>query len=718
MSIQEEGDHKGCMNHPEDRKTAGGHEHDYDHEHSHEPGHAHEHGHDHEHSHEHGHKHECGHDHEHEHSYEHGHAHECGHDHEHEHSHEHCHGHHHDGLSCGCGHCHGHEHGEENRKTIVIRLVTAAVLLAAGLFFPEGSAARMALSLAAALTAGYDVVLNAVRNILHGELLDEMFLMTAASIGAFALGECTEGALVLLLFQLGEFLQDLAVDRSRESIADLMNIRPETASVEREGKEISVSPEEVRVGEIIVVKPGERIPLDGVVEEGESFLDTVALTGESVPRAVRAGDEALSGCVNQRGVLRIRVTRLFGESAVSRILELVENATEHKSRADRFITRFARIYTPVVVGAAAALFLTAGLITGNWGEWLRRSLTFLVISCPCALVISVPLSYYNGIGRASRRGILVKGSNVLEELSRAAVVALDKTGTVTKGVFEVVAVHPEEMDEEELIRLAAAAEKYSTHPIAEAIRRSRQGWEEMEIRDCRETAGQGVLAMVNGRRVAAGNDRMMASEGAAFHDCHLAGTIVHIAVDGKYEGHLVIADVLKESAAEAVRTLKENGIRKVVMLTGDRKNAAEDIGKKVGVDEAHAELKPEDKVRHIEKLMTERNAESETVLFVGDGINDAPVLATADLGVAMGAAGSDAAVEAADIVLIDDDPLKLAEGIRLARRTQKIVRENIVFSIAVKALVMILGAFGAVPLWLAVFSDVGVCLLAILNAVR
>ena len=662
----------------------------------------HQHGHhDHEHDH-------CDHDHDECHHDHCGHTHDEGH---HEHSH--------DGLSCGCAHCH-HDHTDEqqDRKIMIGRLIVSAVLLIIGLFFPEGGVWRLIFSLAAALIIGCDVILAALQNILHRELLDEMFLMFIASVGAFVLGEATEGALVLLLFQLGEFLQDLAVDRSRESISALMKIRPEKATVERDGKEIPTTPEEVQIGEIIVVRPGERIPLDGNIVEGESFLDTVALTGESVPRAARTGDEVLSGCVNLRGVLRIQVTRGFGESAVSRILELVENATEHKSHADRFITRFARIYTPVVVCSALALLLTAGLITGNWAEWLRRSLTFLVISCPCALVISVPLSYFNGIGRASKKGILVKGSNVLEELSRAGMVALDKTGTVTKGVFEVVAVHPEEMNEEELIHLAAGAEKYSTHPIADAIRESDPEWEKTDVRDCRETAGQGVIATVEGRRVAAGNERLMAAEGIRSNDCHLAGTIVHIAVDGKYEGHLVIADVVKESAEEAVRQMKELGIRKIVMLTGDRKNAGETIGKQIGVDEVYAELKPEDKVDQIQRLMSERDLKQETVLFVGDGINDAPVLVTADLGVAMGAAGSDAAVEAADIVLIDDDPLKLAEGIRLARRTQKIVKENIIFSIAVKVMVMILGAFGVVPLWLAVFSDVGVCLLAILNAMR
>ena len=667
---------------------------------------------DHDH-HEHDHHEDDHHEHDHHDHDQHGHDH---HDHDH-HDHDH-HGHCHHDHGCGCGHCHDHGEEEENRAVKIGRLITSAALLVIGLFFPEGHFLRFLFSLLSALTIGYDVIWNAIRNVAHRELLDETFLMTLAGAGAFILGEYTEGAMVFLLFQLGEFLQDLAVDRSRKSIADLMNIRPESATVLREGREETVAPETVAVGETILVRPGERVPLDGVIIEGESFLDTVALTGESVPRSAREGDEVLSGCVNLRGVLKMRVVRPFGESAVSRILELVEDATEHKSHADRFITRFARVYTPVVVGAAAALFLIASLITGNWAEWFRRSLTFLVISCPCALVISVPLSYFNGIGRASRKGILVKGSNILEEMSRASAVAFDKTGTITRGVFEVVAVHPEEMDEKELLRFAAAAEKYSTHPIADAIRNSFRESKDPEIRDIREIAGQGVTARVDGHHVAVGNDRLMAAEGVKASDCHLAGTIVHIAVDGKYEGHLVISDIVKDSAAKAITELKKLNIRRIALLTGDRRSAAEAIGRQIGVEEICAELKPEDKVAHVRRMMKNRDADGGTVLFVGDGINDAPVLATADLGVAMGGAGSDAAVEAADVVLIDDDPLKLAAAIRLARRTQGIVRQNIIFSIAVKVLVMILGAFGVVPLWLAVFSDVGVCLMAILNAMR
>ncbi len=601
------------------------------------------------------------------------------------------------------------------------RLIVSALLLVVGLFFPEESVDRLLLSLVSALCIGYDVIWAAFRNILHRELLDEMFLMFIASVGAFILGEYTEGALVLLLFQLGEFLQDRAVYRSRRSISELMDIRPESATVIRAGRELRVSPENVNLQEIIVIRPGERVPLDGIVEEGESFLDTVALTGESVPRSIRVGEEIFSGCVNLNGLLRVRVTRSFGDSAVARILNLVENATEHKSHADRFITRFARIYTPAVVGAAAALFLIAGMITGQWGEWLRRALTFLVISCPCALVISVPLSYFNGIGRASKRGILVKGSNILEELSQAAVVAFDKTGTMTRGVFEVVAVHSTGMLEQELLMTAAAAEKYSSHPIAGAIRRSTSESiiSGAEVQSVTEIAGEGITATVNGKKVAVGNERLMHSLGMqAVHDCGQAGTVVHVAVDGEYCGHLVIADVLRENAAQAIAELRTLNIRKTVMLTGDRESVAQDAGRKAGVDEVYAGLRPEDKVEHVKRLMAEKVQENETVLFVGDGINDAPVLATADLGVAMGSVGSDAAVEAADIVLVDDDPAKLAVGISLARRTRTIVRENIVFSILIKVLVMVLGAFGVVPLWLAVFSDVGVCLLAILNAMR
>ena len=654
----------------------------------------------------------------------------CAHENEHEHENHKCHchegnhsnvHHEHDGIGCHChehdGHGH-HEHGaKENKGLMIGRLIFAALLLIISLFFRERSTERLIFALASALCVGYDVIIGAMKNLLHGELMDELFLMSVAAVGAFALGEYTEGALVFLLFQLGEFLQDLAVDRSRDSISDLMNIRPDTATVERDGKEMTVHPDDVDIGEIIIVRPGERIPLDGIVSEGESFLDTVALTGESVPRSVRPGEEALSGCVNLQGVLHLKVNRQYGESTVSRILELVEDATEHKSHADRFITRFAHIYTPVVVCAAVALFLVASLITGQWNEWLRRSLTFLVISCPCALVISVPLSYFNGIGRASKMGILVKGSDVLEHLSRTGIVALDKTGTVTKGVFEVVAVHPHEISEEQLLLYAAGAEKYSTHPIADAIRESVHDIENLDVKDAQEIAGHGVTATVNGHTVAAGNSRLMDAYNAESHECHYIGTIVHVCVDGIYAGHLVIADVVKESAEKAVAELKDLGVHEIVMLTGDRKITADDIGKRIGVNAVYAELKPDEKVEHLQNLMRKKN-DNETVVFVGDGINDAPVLAVSDLGVAMGNAGSDAAVEAANIVLIDDDPQKLPAGIRLAIRTQKIVKENIVFSILIKAAVMILGAAGVVPLWLAVFSDVGVCLLAILNAMR
>ena len=650
------------------------------------------------------------------HENEHG-NHEC-HCHEENQTNEH---HKHDGIGCHCHEHEGHghlEHGaKENKGLMIGRLIFAALLLIISLFFRDNSTERLIFALASALCVGYDVIIGALKNLLHGELMDELFLMSVAAVGAFALEEYTEGALVFLLFQLGEFLQDLAVDRSRDSISELMNIRPDAAIVERDGKEMTVHPDDVDIGETIIVRPGERIPLDGIVSEGESFLDTVALTGESVPRSIRPGEEALSGCVNLQGVLHLKVNRPYGESTVSRILELVEDATEHKSHADRFITRFAHIYTPVVVCAAVALFLAASLITGQWDEWLRRSLTFLVISCPCALVISVPLSYFNGIGRASKMGILVKGSDVLEHLSRTGIVALDKTGTVTKGVFEVVAVHPHEISEEQLLLYAAGAEKYSTHPIADAIRESVHDIENLDVKDAREIAGHGVTATVNGHFVAAGNSRLMDSYNTEAHECHYTGTIVHVCVDGIYAGHIVIADVVKESAEKAVADLKDLGVHEIVMLTGDRKITADDIGKRIGVNAVYAELKPDEKVEHLQNLMRKKNG-NETVVFVGDGINDAPVLAVSDLGVAMGNAGSDTAVEAANIVLIDDDPQKLPAGIRLAIRTQKIVKENIAFSILIKAAVMILGAAGVVPLWLAVFSDVGVCLLAILNAMR
>ena len=633
-------------------------------------------------------------------------------------------------MSCHEGHCHeghshdhghGHEHGEEeNRKAALIRIGVSAVLLLLGLLLPAAEGVRIALYLAAWLLVGYRVILEAVKKLLQGRALDEMFLMTVASAGAFCLGEYPEGVAVMLLYQIGEFFQDFAVDRSRDSIAELMDIRPDTANVERNGELMTVEPGEVAVGEIIAVRPGERIPLDGVVLEGESALDTVALTGESVPRTARPGDQVISGCVNMSGLLRIRVTHAYGDSTVTRILELVENASENKSKADQFITRFARVYTPVVVGLAVLAAVVPPLFFGgNWHEWIQSALTFLVISCPCALVISVPLTFFSGIGGASRKGILMKGAGYLEALAKAETAVFDKTGTLTQGVFSVTAVHEKgAAAAEEMLLLAAAAERFSTHPIAQSLRdECKDGAETAEVTDVEEISGRGVMATVNGRRVAVGNEKLMEEAGAAWQGCHRQGTIVHVAADGEYLGHIVISDRVKEGAKEALADLKALGVRRTVMLTGDASSAAEAAAKEVGVDEMHCQLLPDGKVRQVERLMGEKSAKG-ALVFVGDGINDAPVLARADIGVAMGALGSDAAIEAADVVLMDDDPRKLGRAIRIARKTLAIVRQNIVFSLAVKALVMILGVMHLAPLWAAVLADVGVCFAAILNAMR
>ena len=630
----------------------------------------------------------------------------CGHDHGHDQEH---------------GHEHGHGHGEEeNRKLILIRIGISAVLLALGLLLPLEEGVRIALFVVSFLTVGYSVVIEAVRNLLHGHALDEMFLMTAASVGAFCLGDFAEGVAVMLLYQIGELFQDYAVDRSRESISELMDIRPDSANVERNGTVITVSPEEVAAGEIILVRPGEKIPLDGMVLDGESALDTVALTGESVPRTVRPGDQVISGCVNRQGVLRVQVTHPYGDSTVARILEMVEHANETKSKADRFITRFARVYTPAVVGLAVLLAVIPPVFFGgNWSEWITSALTFLVISCPCALVISVPLTFFSGIGGASRKGILIKGAGYLETLAKADTAVFDKTGTLTRGVFTVTAVHGKgSADEEEMLLLAAAAERFSTHPIAQSLReKCKDGAENAAVTDVEEISGRGVRAIVNGRRVLAGNEKLMESEGIQPKACHRSGTIVHLAADGEYLGHIVISDQVKDGAKEGLAALKALGVRKTVMLTGDALSAAEAVAQEVGVDEMRAQLLPDGKVAEVERLLAEK-PEGGALLFVGDGINDAPVLARADVGVAMGALGSDAAIEAADVVLMDDDPRKLGKAIRIARKTLSIVRQNVIFSLGVKVLVMVLGVLHAAPLWAAVFADVGVCFLAILNAMR
>ncbi len=617
------------------------------------------------------------------------------------------------GEKCSCG----HEGEEENRAVMMARMILSAVLLILGLALPVPKEAKIAMFLASWLTAGYNVIWSALKNILRGRALDERFLMTVASAGAFCLGDFAEGVAVMLLYQIGEFFQDYAVDASRDSIAELMDIRPDSANVERNGKIEEVPPQQVKIGETILVRPGEKIPLDGTVIEGASSLNTLALTGEAAPRDVCPGSAVISGCVNMQSVLRLEVTHEYGDSTVARILEMVENAAENKSRADRFITRFARIYTPAVVGAAVLLALIPPLFFGGaWKEWLTSALTFLVVSCPCALVISVPLTFFCAIGGASKKGILIKGAGHLETIARAGVAVFDKTGTLTRGAFTVTDIQAEDGDGPALLALAAAAEQYSTHPIAQAILSAHIG-EALPAERVEEIAGHGVRAVIGGRRVSAGNGRMMALEGAAVPQVHRGGTAVHVAADGKYLGYILISDTLKEGAKEAIDALKSLGVRKTVMLTGDSEEAAWEAAEQLGLDETHASLLPDGKVEEIERLMKAGSGQ-DALVFVGDGINDAPVLARSDVGVAMGALGSDAAIEAADVVLMDDDPRKLPKAIRMARAAMRIVRQNIALSLAVKALVLILSVLHMAPLWLAIFADVGVCFLAILNAMR
>ena len=567
---------------------------------------------------------------------------------------------------------------------------------------------------------GWDVLWRAIRNIKNGQVFDENFLMAVATVGAFGCGEYREGVAVMLFYQVGELFQSVAVDRSRRSISDLMDIRPDYANVEREGQLVQVDPEEVSVGDTILVKPGERIPLDGVVTEGSSTLDTAALTGESMPREVGEGRDVVSGCINLSGVLRIRVTKPFGDSTVSKILELVENSASKKAKAEHFITKFARYYTPAVVFAALALAALPPLLgMGPWLMWVQRALNFLVVSCPCALVISIPLSFFGGIGGASKQGILVKGGNYLEALAQAGIVVFDKTGTLTKGTFEVTAVHPQQVGEGELLELAALAERFSDHPISRSIQAACQSAPDPNrVTDAKEIAGHGVRAVVDGKTVLAGNQKLMDQFHIPFEDaCHHVGTIIHVAVDGVYMGHIVISDQVKEGAKETLRDLKAAGVRKTVMLTGDSQAVGQAVARQLGLDEVHAELLPGDKVDQVERLLQSKGPK-EQLVFVGDGINDAPVLSRADIGVAMGAMGSDAAIEAADIVLMDDDLKKLPVAVRIARKTLRIVRENIVFALTVKFLVLILSAVGVANMWWAVFADVGVSVIAILNSMR
>ena len=579
------------------------------------------------------------------------------------------------------------------------------------------------------LIAGYDVLLKAARNIGNGQVFDENFLMTIATLGAFALvlfpdsqPHMAEGAAVMLFYQVGELFQGYAVGKSRQSIADMMDIAPDFANVMRDGKLVQVDPYEIGVGDEIVVKPGERVPLDGTIAEGSTQLDTAALTGESVPRHVEEGAEVISGCVNMTGKITVKVSKPFEQSTVSRILELVESASEKKAQTENFITRFARYYTPIVTIGALVLAVLPPLLFGqSWSDWIERGLTFLVVSCPCALVISVPLSFFGGIGGASRLGILVKGGNYLEALSHTETVVFDKTGTLTNGSFNVVAVHPDaaaEVNPDLILSIAAHAEAYSDHPIAVSVKEAFTGEiDQSRIADVREEGGHGVRAVVDERVVLVGNDKLMREEGIAYHDCELTGTILHVSIDGKYVGHIIIADVVKEDAAECIKRLHAAGVKKTVMLTGDRAEVAKAVAEKLGLDEYHGKLLPEDKVNQVERLLGE-TSEKGKLAFVGDGINDAPVLTRADIGIAMGAMGSDAAIEAADIVLMDDKPSKITSAIRIARKTMRIVWQNIVFALGVKFAVLVLAAVGLATMWLAVFADVGVAILAILNAMR
>ena len=606
---------------------------------------------------------------------------------------------------------------------MVARIAVSAVLLIAAVLVPYQGLWRFALFLPAYFVIGWDVLWRAVRNIAHGQVFDENFLMALATVGAFCTGffgqgEYPEAVFVMLFYQVGELFQSYAVGKSRKSIASLMDIRPDYANVERDGKLLQVDPEEVAVGDTITVKAGEKIPLDGLVLEGSSLVNTSALTGESVPRQVRPGDSVISGCVNQNGLLRVQVTKAFGESTVQKILDLVENASSKKAKAENFITKFARYYTPVVVFCALALAVVPPLFVGDWTGWVQKALIFLVVSCPCALVISVPLSFFGGIGGASRQGILVKGGNYLEVLADTELVVFDKTGTLTKGVFQVTAIHPEGVSQQELLELAALAESYSDHPISRSLK---EAWgkalDTARVGQVEELSGRGVRAQVDGKEVWAGNGKLMEEIGLAYRPSGQVGTVVHVAAEGRYLGYILIADEVKPDAKEAIAALKAQGVKKTVLLTGDAKDVGEAVAQELGLDEAYTQLLPGDKVERVEALLQETSPKGK-LAFVGDGINDAPVLSRADIGIAMGALGSDAAIEAADLVLMDDKPSKIAKAMEISKRTLRIVRQNIVFALAVKLLVLMLTPFGLANLWEAVFADVGVMVLAIVNASR
>ncbi len=630
----------------------------------------------------------------------------------------------------------------KKQRKMLIRIVISALLMAAFMLFPvSNSYLEFALYMAAYLIIGYDILLKAWKGVLNKQVFDENFLMAVATVGALAIaiyerlsfagasaghgeGGYTEAVAVMLFYQIGEWFQSYAVGKSRRNISELMDIRPDYANIEKDGELEKIDPDEVEIGNVIVVKPGEKIPIDGVIVEGTSTLNTSALTGESLPRDAKAGDEVISGCINMTGLLRIRTTKEFGESTVSKILDLVENSSSKKSRSENFISKFARYYTPAVCYSALALALLPPIvrvvmgISPAWGDWIYRALTFLVISCPCALVISIPLSFFAGIGGASNAGVLVKGSNYLETLSQTKYVVFDKTGTMTQGVFEVAGVHHNSIEEDKLLEYAALAESYSSHPISKSLQKAYgKVIDQSRVSDVEEISGNGVTAKVDGVSVAAGNAKLMKRMGVEYKDCHSVGTVVHMAIDGVYAGHILISDIIKPHAKDAIKELKKAGVTKTVMLTGDAKNVGEQVAKELGIGEVYTELLPADKVSLVEKLLEQKSGK-EKLAFVGDGINDAPVLSRADIGIAMGALGSDAAIEAADIILMDDDPLKIAKAIKISRKCLRIVYENIIFAIGIKLICLILGALGIANMWLAIFADVGVMVIAVLNAIR
>ena len=619
----------------------------------------------------------------------------------------------------------------KKQKKNLIRIIITSVILVGLHFVPAKGLVRFGLYMIPYLIIGYDILIKAFKGIKNRQAFDESLLMAIATIGAIALalyssGDYVEAIAVMLFYQVGEWFQSYAVGRSRKSISDLMDIAPDYANIEGEDGELEeVDPDDVEIGTVIVVKPGEKVPIDGVVVEGHSSLDTAALTGESLPRDVIEGSEVISGCININGLIKVRTTKEFGESTASKVLELIEDAGSRKSKSENFITKFARVYTPIVVYAAIGLAIVPPLVSmafglnANWGSWIYRALTFLIVSCPCALVISIPLSFFAGLGAASKKGVLVKGSNYMETLSNTRTVVFDKTGTLTKGSFTVTAVHPEELDKEEMLHMAAHVERYSTHPIAQSLRDAyAHEKDDCSVENIEEVAGHGIKATINGKTVCVGNSKMMESIGADWKPCHHVGTIIHVAIDGRYEGHIVISDVPKEGSKEAIASLKKNGIRQTVMLTGDSKEVADHVGSELGLDIIKSQLLPQDKVSEVERLLDDRDSEKEILAFVGDGINDAPVLSRADIGIAMGGLGSDAAIEAADVVLMDDDPRKIVTAIRISRKCLRIVKENIWFAIGVKVLVLILGALGFANMWAAIFADVGVTVIAVINAIR